>query len=122
MSKPWRAFATAILVSAHATAAATAETPAPRDSLGLRVGGIVQADAILSNQRSQDELDGSTGGPLNQTRFLIRRARVRLDLERGFVWGGLELDMNTVDGVRSSLTEADLGAVWRDRVAEQDTF
>lgn len=122
MSKPRHAFVTAMLVSAHAAAGTPAEPAAERDSVGLTVGGLVQADAILSNQRSQDELDGSTGGPLNQTRFLIRRARVRLDLERGFVWGGLELDMNTIDGVRGSLTEADIGAVWRGRVAEQDTL
>ncbi len=68
-------------------------------------------------QSSQDEIDGSTGAPLNQTRFLIRRARVRLSVERGFVWGAVELDANTVEGIRGGLTEAVVGAIWQGRAA-----
>jgi hypothetical protein len=78
----------------------------------------VQADAILSNQASANELDTS-GAPLNQTRVLIRRARVRVDVEKSFVWGAVELDANTVEGVRAGLTEADVGVAWQGEAANE---
>jgi hypothetical protein len=97
-------------------------TPDPRSGPArawtTRVGGFIQADAILSNQSSVDQIDNS-GTPLNQTRFLIRRARVRLDVEHRFVWGSVELDANTVDGIRGGLTEADVGATWSGDVARE---
>lgn len=78
----------------------------------VRLGGFIQADAILSNQASQNSLDGSTGAPLNQTRFLIRRARPRVDVSYDFVWAGLELDANTISGMHAGATEADVGTLW----------
>lgn len=78
----------------------------------VRLGGFIQADAILSNQASQNSLDGSTGAPLDQTRFLIRRARPRIDASYDFVWAGLELDANTIAGMHTGATEADVGTLW----------
>jgi hypothetical protein len=100
------------------------DAPAEKPTIAgfeTRVGGFIQADAILSNQHSQDELDASTGAPLNQTRFLIRRARIRLDVERRFVWGSVELDANTVDGIEGGLTEADVGTNWRGVLADEES-
>jgi hypothetical protein len=68
---------------------------APLDE-SLQVRGYVQAQ-YESHQDSEDQLLAG-GTPLNQNRFLIRRARVRLD--RLWKYGGvmLELDANTVRG------------------------
>src|SRR5262245_35961115 len=41
----------------------------------VSVSGYVQADAILYDQSSLDEANPSTGEPLNDNRFSIRRAR-----------------------------------------------
>ncbi|MGB0678195.1 MAG: hypothetical protein ACPGUV_00870 [Polyangiales bacterium] len=62
----------------------------------LHVTGYVQADAVLWDERSVDELDPANGEPLNQERFLIPRARVGLAAQRG-LWGtSLMLDGNTL--------------------------
>jgi hypothetical protein len=55
-------------------------------------------DGVPWRQSSQDEVNSSNQEPLNENRFLLRRGRVRLDVERGAVSGALELDANTVRG------------------------
>jgi hypothetical protein len=47
----------------------------------LTVSGFVQADLNV-NQTSQDQLNTSTGAPLNDNRFLIRRARLGAFLDQ----------------------------------------
>jgi hypothetical protein len=64
---------------------------------GLMLGGFLQAD-LPFRQSSQDELNGTTGDLLNQNRFYLRRARVRVSVSRPFVEGAFELDANTVAG------------------------
>ena len=66
---------------------------------GLRVGGYAQFDYV-ARQSSVDEVNQSTGEPLNENRFSLRRSRFKMTMERGFVAGLLELDANTVRGVQ----------------------
>lgn len=83
--------------------------PAPSSS-PLKLSGWAQVDWVIHNQLSQDELNGSTGQPLNQDRFVLRRSRIRLDAEKGLLLGALEIDANTINGpqVRPINIEASL--------------
>lgn len=45
---------------------------------GIRIQGFAQLD-YLRLQRSSDQLSDGSGSPLNENRFTIRRARIRLD-------------------------------------------
>lgn len=85
---------------------------------GLKVGlaGFVQADAVAYHQASADEIDWATGQPINQTRFLIRRARVRVVADYRYAGGALELDGNTVAGPVARITVAEVFA----RVPQRD--
>lgn len=84
----------------------------------LRVGGFVQADAVAYHQDSEDQLDGGNGQPLNETRFLIRRARLRAEAESTYVGGALELDGNTVSGSQARLLGAEVSAQIPSRTGE----
>jgi hypothetical protein len=77
---------------------------------GLRatLGGYVQADAVAYDEASVDELNPSTGDPLNQERFLIRRARLRVEADYTFVGGVLEFDGNTVNGPTARVSNAEV--------------
>jgi hypothetical protein len=86
-------------------------------NFGLTLTGFVQADAVAWRQSSEDEVNPSTGNPLNETRFLIRRARLRADLEWKWIAGALELDGNTVNGPQARLIGAEASFVWRKRGA-----
>jgi len=81
-------------------------------SLPVRISGFVQADWIIHDQQSQDEVNGSTGQPLNQDRFMLRRGHVRLDAEKGFVLGALELDANTTNGLQVRPIDAEVSLRW----------
>ena len=83
-----------------------------RGPFALSLSGFVQVDATLYRQDSEDELDGSTGLPLNETRFVIRRARVRVRADSKYVGGLLELDGNTMQGSQVRLMSAELWAQW----------
>ena len=63
---------------------------------GLAISGFVQADGVFYNQASQDEVNGSTGAPLNEDRFVIRRAHLKTELDGGVLGGALELEASTV--------------------------
>ena len=41
--------------------------------------GYIQADSVAWSEDSFDELEPTTGEPLNDERFLIRRGRLRAD-------------------------------------------
>jgi len=77
---------------------------------GVRIAlhGFVQADVVAFQQASVDELDPSTGEPLNLTRFLLRRARLRVEVEQRYVGGTLEFDGNTVRGPVARVTNAEV--------------
>jgi hypothetical protein len=78
---------------------------------GLSLTGFVQADGAI-RQSSQDQLNPSTGIPLNQDRISIRRARLRAELDRTFVAGALEFDGNTVKGATARLLGAEASLRW----------
>lgn len=78
---------------------------------GLRVGGYIQAQ-YESNQQSEDQLQQG-GVPLNQNRFLIRRARLRLDHDWEYVRAALELDGNTTRGVTFGIRRAEASLLYR---------
>lgn len=75
----------------------------------LDVTGFVQVDSIAWSQSSVDEIDPSTGQPLNQQRFVIPRARLRAEVQRDAITGAIELDGNTLDGATARLLDAQIG-------------
>ncbi|MCU1282529.1 MAG: phosphate-selective porin, partial [bacterium] len=79
---------------------------------GVTLFGFVQADGVVYSGASVDELNPSTGAPLNETRFLIRRARLRADADYGYIAGALELDGNTVSGPTARITNVEVSACW----------
>lgn len=100
------------LKSAMAAAdAKLAAAPLVRGAAGLTLSGYVQAD-LQFRQSSQNEVDGSTGAPLNQDRFLIRRARLRLAGDWGIIGGALEFDGNTVNGATARILAAEANVRW----------
>ena len=64
---------------------------------GLTLSGFLQAD-MYAKQSSEDQLNTSTGQPLNDDRFSIKRARLRASVDRGYLAGIVEMDANTVNG------------------------
>lgn len=98
--------------------ALSAEAPALGFSTGgftLRFAGLLQADAVAWRESSVDELSPATGEPLNQTRFLIRRARLRAEVAYKWLFGALELDANTVRGPTVRLLAGYAGLRWPSR-------
>lgn len=88
---------------------------AERDSQTVRVSGFIQADWIIHNQESQNEINGSTGQPLNLDRFTLRRGHVRVDAGQGLLSGALELDANTTNGPQVRPIEADVSFRWPEK-------
>jgi len=80
--------------------------------------GYVQAIGVLLDQTSVDELDPATGEPLNATRVLIRRARLRGRATRRWAFGQVELDGNTTRGARVELQTAFAGVAWPQEAPE----
>lgn len=64
---------------------------------GLSLDGFAQTDFNV-RQSSSDQLNNSNNEPLNQNRFVLRRARSRIQLDRGMVAGSIQLDLNTMNG------------------------
>lgn len=93
-----------------AAAPAHGETPAP--GLSVRLRGFVHADAALYRQESEDQLNEATAQPLNETRFLIRRARLRVEADYKYVGGAFELDGNTVQGPIARILGAEVSIKW----------
>lgn len=83
--------------------------PSVSGSQGLSLSGVVQAD-LAFRQSSEDQVNSSTGAPLNESRFLIRRARLRTSYE-ALPWSAaLELDANTVNGGQVRVIGAEASA------------
>src|SRR6478735_1217127 len=89
--------------------AAPAEIPPLDESLQVR--GYVQAQ-YESHQDSEDQLLPG-GAPLNQNRFVLRRARVRLD--KLWKYGGvmIEFDANSVRGAAIGIQHAEATLAYR---------
>ncbi|HSO40753.1 MAG TPA: hypothetical protein VLT33_49850 [Labilithrix sp.] len=78
-------------------------TEAPRESKtspALTLSGYVHVDWVPYRQSSQDEVSPTSGEPLNENRFVIRRARLRLESDQGLLHGALMLDANTIRGLQ----------------------
>ncbi len=101
----WPAAWAANDIDAGAPAPSASGTP---DTIGVRLSGYIQADGVLYDAASQNEVDPSTGAPLNQTRYLVRRARIHLDIDHARMAGSLELDANTVNGPAAGLIDAEV--------------
>jgi len=81
---------------------------------GVALYAYLQADYQL-RQSSEDQLDPTSGQPLNQDRFLIRRARLGVTMDRRFGEGRLEIDGNTVNGPQLRLFDVEASAKWPGR-------
>lgn len=100
------------MVAAPRGASADPESPRPAVTYrGWQVNltGFVQADLVAWDQASVDDLDPSTGQPLNQQRFVIPRARVRVETHRDQLFGAIEVDGNTLNGATARLLGAQAG-------------
>jgi len=67
---------------------------------GIRLSGFVHMDTVAYNHASKDEVDVN-GDPQNETRFLLRRSRIRVDADYKWLFGAFEIDANTNRGSRS---------------------
>lgn len=88
--------------------------------LGLYVSGYVQGQYETS-QLSEDQL-AQGGLPLNQDRFLVRRARVRLDRSWTWAQATIEIDGNTTRGPTFGLRRAEASLVYRNPDAEAPPY
>ena len=78
----------------------------------IRLSGYVQADWQVMRQSSEDEVNPSTGAPLNENRFVLRRGHIRVDGDYGIVLGTLEIDANTVSGPQVRPLDAEASVRW----------
>lgn len=125
----WRALMILGVLGGSAPAALAQSEPAPqhasdgnrpailsgrfanRQEFGLYVSGFVQTQ-YQSSQLSEDELQQG-GGTLNRDRFVVRRARIRMDYDAPWAVAQLEVDGNTVRGASMSIRRANAGLVLR---------
>jgi len=76
------------------------------------VSGYVHVDWVAFRQTSQNEVNPTTRAPLNEDRFVLRRARIRLESDQGLVHGALELDGNTINGPQARPWNAEVSLKW----------
>jgi hypothetical protein len=79
---------------------------------GVHFSGYAQVDWIAYDQASQNELDHSTGLPINQERFTLRRGHLRAEAQHGSLSGALELDANTTNGPQVRPIDAEISYRW----------
>ncbi|MBX3261558.1 MAG: hypothetical protein KF782_17880 [Labilithrix sp.] len=77
----------------------------------VAVSGYVHMDWVVLRQSSQDELT-QDGEPLNEDRFLLRRARLRAERDDGLFHGAFEIDANTIDGPQLRPINAEASFKW----------
>lgn len=80
-------------------------------TLPVQVSGFVHVDWIVHRETSQDELS-QDGQPLNEDRFVLRRARLRGERDLGNFHGVVELDANTVSGLQVRPIDAEATFKW----------
>lgn len=78
---------------------------------GVTVTGFVHADWTVFRQTSQDEVNPD-GQPVNEDRFVLRRARLRVTADRGLTCGAVELEANTVREVQVRPVNAEASFKW----------
>jgi hypothetical protein len=86
-----------------------------RENPAVSISGFIQADWVIHDQASQNEVDWSTGQPLNLDRFTLRRGHVRVDAEQGLVLGSLEIDANTTSGPQVRPIDAEVSLRWPEK-------
>jgi hypothetical protein len=74
---------------------------------GVGMTGFVQGDWAVWRQAAEDQLNPSTGAPLNEQRFTVRRARLRTTLDKTYYGGALEFDGNTTNGSTARIVGAE---------------
>lgn len=79
--------------------------------LPVTVSGYVHMDWIVFRQTSQDEVT-QDGQPLNENRFVLRRARLRAERDHGLFHGAFEIDANTIDGPQLRPINAEASFKW----------
>jgi len=77
--------------------AALQKSPKVAGSDGLTLAGFIQADMYVK-QTSEDQLNTSSGAPLNDNRFSIRRLRLRASTDQRYLAAIAEIDTNTTNG------------------------
>jgi hypothetical protein len=82
---------------APAVAAELEKIPKVSAPDGLTLSGFIHADMYVK-ETSEDQLNTSTGAPLNDDRFTIRRLRLRTSIERRYLAAAAEIDANTTNG------------------------
>lgn len=88
------------------------DTPvAPALPAGLQISGYLHAQ-YQHSAASEDQLDAS-GQPLNESEFVLRRARLRFDRVWDYAAATLELDANTVRGVTVGIRRAEASIFYR---------
>lgn len=73
--------------------------------------GYVHADWTVFRQSSQDEVTPA-GEPINENRFVIRRARFGMETDRGLYHAQIMLDANTNQGLQVRPWIAELSVKW----------
>jgi len=109
-----------VLVLAASPAAADPEPLRPaitRRGWQVEFTGYVQVDSIAWSEDSFDELEPTTGQPLNDERFLIRRGRLRAEARRDGMSVAFELDGNTINGPSARILGAQVGYAYPARGA-----
>lgn len=78
----------------------------------LTLSGFVHADFLARIPGAEPDVNPSTGQPTNELRFLIKRARLRIDVRKGILSGGLEFDGNTANGATARIQSAEVALRW----------
>ncbi|HEY0463794.1 MAG TPA: hypothetical protein VGC79_06275 [Polyangiaceae bacterium] len=84
------------------------ENERARAPLPVRASGYLQVDFVPYAQASQNEINYSTGAPLNQNRFTLRRGHLRFEADHGLLGAALEIDANTTHGLQVRPIAAEL--------------
>jgi hypothetical protein len=87
-----------------------APTASPSRWENLRISGFVQPQVQWS-QLSEDEVSPD-GLALNQDRFVVRRARLRVDRQFTYALTSVEIEANTVFGRSISVRRAEASVFW----------
>lgn len=88
-------------------------TPEKRvTSPDLVLSGYVHIDWVAFRDASQNEVNPANGEPLNEDRFVVRRARLRLESDQGLVHGAFDLDANTIRGPQVRPWNAEASLKW----------
>ena len=78
----------------------------------IAISGYLHLDWVPYRQSSQDEVNPSSGEPLNENRFTVRRARIRAESDQGLVHGALMIDANTNKGLQVRPWNAEASLKW----------